>query len=114
MASLSFFTSWAFPPSARNSFESVFWKGVSRSSAAGSHTRVAPEGLRTSTSVVTSNVRQVPPDPASAQARARFGIARLAETTPVDCRNLRRFMSHLTFVTVARNLLSEADTIEAK
>ena len=114
IASLSFFTSSAVPPSARNSFESVFWKGVSRSSAAGSHTRVTPEGFRTSTSVVTSNVRQAPPDPASAHARARFGIARLAETTPVDCRNLRRFMSHLTFVTVARNLHSGPGTIQTK
>jgi hypothetical protein len=46
------------PPSALNSFESVFWNGVSRGIAAGSQTEVVPAGFRTSTRVVTSKVRQ--------------------------------------------------------
>src|SRR5579864_3947366 len=48
----------AVPPSAVIVLESVLWKGVLWMSAAGSHTRVAPEGFKTSTRVFTSNVRQ--------------------------------------------------------
>ena len=40
--------------------------------AAGSHTRVAPEEVRTSTRVVTSNVRQSPGVALSANKRARL------------------------------------------
>ena len=82
----------AVPPSALNSFESVFWKGVLLMSAAGSHTRVAPEDFRISTRVVTSNVRQ-PSDVRSLQAGApSLESARLADTAPADRRKSRRFI----------------------
>jgi hypothetical protein len=44
---------FAVPPSQLNVFASVFWKGDSPMSAAGTHVRVVPEGFRTSTRVVT-------------------------------------------------------------
>ena len=69
------FEIFAVPPSARNSFESVFWKGVGAASAAGSQTRVGPEGSRISTRVFTSNVRQ----PADSASSLESGDARLAE-----------------------------------
>src|SRR5208337_2924857 len=82
----------AVPPSALNLLASVFWKGVSLMSAAGSHTRVVPEDFRTSTRVVTSNVRQLPDVAPCANRRPVFGNARPADTTPADRRKSRRFI----------------------
>src|ERR1700752_3362366 len=60
--------------------------------AAGNHTRVASEEVRTSTRVVTSNVRQPLGAALAANRRAVFGIARLADAIPADRRKSRRFM----------------------
>src|ERR1035441_1514819 len=60
-------------------------------SSAGSHTRVAPEGFRTSTRVSTSNARQLPDVAPAERRRAAGGNARLADTAPAERRNSRRF-----------------------
>src|SRR5665213_3019851 len=78
----------AVPPSALNVLESVFWKGISTLSAAGSHTRVVPEDFRTSTRVVTSKVRQLPGTVSSANAAP-------AETATTDRKKSRRFIGRL-------------------
>jgi hypothetical protein len=58
-------------------------------SADGSQTCVVPEGFRTSTRVVSSNVRQ----PAFwAKRRSDFENAKLADTQPTACTKLRRFI----------------------
>src|ERR1700682_1388523 len=62
-------------------------------SAAGSQTRVGPDGFSTSTRVVTSNVRQASDPASSANIRAVFGNARLADTTPAVRRKSRRFIN---------------------
>jgi hypothetical protein len=66
-------------------------------SAAGSQMRVVPEGLRTSTRVVTSKVRHwsiVASGEASlAKNRPGFANARLAEKIPVERRKSRPFQS---------------------
>src|ERR1700677_1514335 len=64
-------------------------------SGAGSQMRVVPEGLRTSTRVVTSNVRHWSTALPRAKRRSTFGNARLAEKTPVDHRKSRRFILQL-------------------
>src|SRR5580698_566260 len=61
-------------------------------SGAGSQMRVVPEGLRTSTRVVTSNVRHGSTALPRAKGRPTFGNARLAAKTDVDRRKSRRFM----------------------
>src|SRR6266581_1913043 len=80
----------AAPPSARKVLERVFWKGVSERSPAGSHMRVVPEGLRISTRVVKSKVRQPAEAGLSANRRVTFGRARPADTTPAERRKSRR------------------------
>jgi hypothetical protein len=91
-ASVVVSTMWAVPPSALNLLPSVLWKGVLLMSAAGNHTRVGPEGLKTSTRVVTSNVRQPLEAASSENRRPALGNARLADTMPADRRKSRRFM----------------------
>src|ERR1700720_1394798 len=61
-------------------------------SGAGSQIRVVPDGLRTSTRVVTSNVRQCSTAASLAKIRPAFANARLAEKAPVDFRKSRRFI----------------------
>ncbi len=84
--------SFAVPPSALKSFASVFWKGVGLTSAAGIHIRVVPEGFRTCTLVVTSNVRQASGAVPSTNIRPAFGNAIAADTTPAERRKSRRFI----------------------
>ena len=60
--------------------------------AAGSQTRVAAEEVRTSTRVVTSNVRQWPGMALSANKRLVPGSARLADAMPAERRKSRRFI----------------------
>ena len=93
-ASVLLSTIFAVPPSALKVFESVFWKGVSRMSAAGSHTRVVPEDFRTSTRVVTSNVRQPSSVVTSGTKRLAFAKARLSDTMLPDWRKSRRFIAN--------------------
>src|SRR5205085_4358141 len=82
----------ALPPSALKSFESVLWKGVSPMSAAGSHTRVGPEGFRISARVFTSKVRQ-PSDVAPSASRCpTFESVRPAEAAPAHRKRSRRFI----------------------
>src|SRR3984893_5609507 len=87
-----FSMSFAVPPSALKSFASVFWKGIGLTSAAGIHIRVVPEGFRTCTFVVTSNVRQASGDVSCANSRLAFGKAIAADTTPAERRKSRRFI----------------------
>jgi|SRR5690242_21676200 hypothetical protein len=61
-------------------------------SPAGSHMRVVPEGLRISTRVVKSNVRQLDEAAASARRRVAPGIANPADITPAELRKSRRFI----------------------
>src|ERR1700730_1966749 len=61
-------------------------------SAAGSHTRVAPEDSSISTRVFTSNVRQPPDVASSASKHSVFVNARLADIAPADRRKSRRFI----------------------
>src|SRR6266849_1089559 len=68
--------------------------------AAGSHTRAAPEELRTSTRVVTSNVRQWFGMALSANNRLVPWIARVADAMPAERRKSRRFIrASFRFVT---------------
>jgi len=62
-------------------------------SGVGSQMRVVPEGLTTSTRVVTSNVRQRSTEVSRAKIRPAFANARLAENIPVDRRKSRRFIT---------------------
>jgi hypothetical protein len=64
-------------------------------SAAGIHIRVAPEGFRTCTLVVTSNVRQAPGAVPCTNSRPAFGNAIAADTAPAERKKSRRFMAHL-------------------
>jgi hypothetical protein len=58
----------------------------------GNQTRVTPEGFKISTRDVTSNVRHVSAEAVAHRDEAR-GSATLAETKPVDRKNVRRFIS---------------------
>jgi hypothetical protein len=60
-------------------------------SAAGTHIRVEPEGLNTSTRVVTSKVRQRSDSARSARKGSEFRNVKLAGTIPAACRKSRRF-----------------------
>src|SRR5580704_3738820 len=60
--------------------------------AAGSQTRVAAREVRTSTRVVTSNVRQWSGLALSANKRRVSGSARLADAMPAERRKSRRFI----------------------
>ena len=60
--------------------------------AAGIHTRVAPEVVRTSTRVVSSNERHLYGASLSANKRAVWGNARLADAAPAERRKSRRFI----------------------
>src|ERR1035437_6296461 len=88
-ASTGLATRRAVPPSARNVLACVLWNGVSTISAAGSQMRVVPDGLRTSTCVVISNVRQSAGCFGSSNPDV-FGSARPADRTAEDRRNSRR------------------------
>jgi hypothetical protein len=81
----------ALPPLALNVFESVFWKDVFLISGAGTHTRVASEDFRTSTRVVTSNVRQLAERASSANKHLAFENPKLVATAPALRRKCRRF-----------------------
>ena len=72
----------AVPFSASNLLEIVFWYGISRMSAAGSQTRVGPEGFRISTRVVTSEVRPESVFASAPNRRSAFGARRLADPRP--------------------------------
>src|SRR5271155_4600484 len=64
-------------------------------SAAGTHMRVVPEGFKTSTRVVTSNVRQPLGATSMAKSESGFSNGRPADTIPADQRKSRRFMCPL-------------------
>src|SRR6266568_2773618 len=85
-------TNSALPPTALNSLEIVFWNGVAPSRAAGSQTRVTPEGFTTSIRVVISKVRQPCVSVLSANICFASEQASAAETMPAERRNSRRFM----------------------
>src|SRR5258707_14601418 len=85
-------TIFAAPPSAVNLFASVLWNGVTLVSGTGTHMAVAPTGLRTSTCVVTSNVRHPLAKVSSANKRAVSGKTRPPDRMLADRRKSRRFM----------------------
>src|SRR5580658_1786066 len=85
----------AVPPSTTKLLDSVFWNGVRPMSAAGTHMRVVPEGFKTSTRVVTSNVRQPLGVTSMAKSESARSNGRLADTIPADQRKSRRFMCAL-------------------
>src|SRR5271154_6003781 len=85
----------AVPPSAAKVLDRVFWKGVRLMSAAGTHMRVVPEGFKTSTRVVTSNVRQPVGATSMAKSERACSNGRPADTIPADQRKSRRFMCAL-------------------
>ncbi len=91
-ASVLLSTIFALPPSASNELESVFWKGVRLMSAVGTHMRVAPEDFRTSTCVVTSNVRQLLDAMLCPNRRPVLEKARPADTAAADRTKSRRFI----------------------
>ncbi len=63
-------------------------------SGTGSQMRVVPEGLRTWTRVLTSNLRHWSTVASLAKIRPGFANARLAEKIPVDRRKSRRLIFH--------------------
>src|SRR5690348_8910747 len=85
----------AVPRRTLNLLESVFWKGVLPISNAGNQTFVVPEGLRTSTRVITSNVRQLAAFAPFASKDPVPANARPTEVVAVDRRKLRRFIEAL-------------------
>jgi hypothetical protein len=96
----------AFPLWAWYLFETVLWYGVFWISAAGSQTRVVPDGFKISTRVVISNVRH--PAPLSAKSSLAFDHASPADTTPADFKKSRRLISSLLYLTVPFTHFSQA------
>ncbi len=83
----------ALPDSARHVFSIERWNGVGAPTMAGTHTRVAPDGLSTSTEAVISNVRQAPASSGAAAAgRVAAGHASPTDTRPEYSRKRRLFI----------------------
>src|ERR1700740_2417017 len=84
---------WVVPPSASYELPSALRYAESWVSGVGSQTRVAPVGLRISTRLVVSNMRQgVLEVPCAKAGGARVGYMMPADARPVKRRKLRRSM----------------------